>query len=74
MVVGDNKPYSGNDPPGYGLDVYGADAGRPHVTIEIRQDLIDTHHGADEWARIVAGALRGILADDGLYHIERFAP
>lgn len=44
------------------------------MTIEIRQDLIDTHHGADEWARIVAGALRGILADGGLYRNERFAP
>lgn len=74
VVVGDNKPYSGNDPPGYGLNVYGSDAGRPHVTIEIRQDLIDTHHGADEWARVVAAALRGILADDGLYRVERFAP
>lgn len=74
VVVGDNEPYSGNDPPGYGLDVYGAAAGRPHVTIEIRQDLIDTHHGADEWSRIVAGALRGILADDGVYKIERFTP
>ncbi len=74
LVVGDNKPYSGDDPPGYGLDVYGTAAGRPHVTIEIRQDLIDTQSGADEWAEIVAAALRGLLADDRLYRVERFAP
>ena len=72
VVVGDNKPYTGSDPPGYGLSVYGSKAGRPHVTIEIRQDLIDTHHGADEWARLVAAALREVLADDALYRIERF--
>ncbi len=74
LVVGDNKPYSGNDPPGYGLNVYGSGAGRPHVTVEIRQDLIDTHHGAEEWARIVASALHDILADDDLYRIERHEP
>lgn len=74
VVVGDNQPYSGNDPPGYGLEVYGADAGRPHVTIEIRQDLIDTARGAEKWAHVVADALRGILADDSLYRVERFSP
>ena len=74
LVVGDNEPYSADDPPGYCLDVYGADAGRAHVTIEIRQDLIDTPAGADEWAEIVAAALRGLLADDRLYRVERFAP
>ena len=72
VVVGDNKPYTGSDPPGYELNVYGSQAGRPHVTIEIRQDLIDTHHGADEWARLVASALQGVLADDTLYRVERF--
>ena len=71
VVVGDNKPYSGSEPPGYGLSVYGSEAGRPHVTIEIRQDLIDTHRGAGEWAHIVAAALRGVLAGEGLYRIER---
>jgi predicted N-formylglutamate amidohydrolase len=74
VVVGDNKPYSGSEPPGYGLNVYGSEAGRPHVTIEVRQDLIDTHHGADEWAHIVAAALGVVLADDGLYRVERFDP
>jgi predicted N-formylglutamate amidohydrolase len=38
-------------------------AGLPHVTLEIRQDLIDTRRGARKWARIVAAALGPLLAD-----------
>jgi predicted N-formylglutamate amidohydrolase len=35
----------------------------PHVTFEVRQDLIETRSGAENWAARLAEALRGPLAD-----------
>jgi predicted N-formylglutamate amidohydrolase len=63
VVVGDNQPYSERDRHGFTLRHHAGEAGLAHVLIEIRQDLIDTHHGAERWARLLAGALRPILAD-----------
>ncbi len=74
VVVGDNKPYSGINPPAYSFWVHGAEPGRPHVTIEIRQDLIDTHHGAAEWAGIVGPALRTVVAGSGVFEDAEVQP
>ena len=62
IVVGDNEPYSGHSNVGYTMARHGADAGLPHVLIEIRQDLIDTHHGASAWAGRLANVLKDIVA------------
>ena len=66
LVVGENEPYSGSNPPGYALHTHAADNGLPIAVLEIRQDLIDTDQGADRWARILAAALRPVLADYGI--------
>ncbi|HJM49654.1 MAG TPA: N-formylglutamate amidohydrolase [Alphaproteobacteria bacterium] len=58
VQVGDNLPYSGFDPAGYGIHVHGAAERIPHVIVELRQDLIDTHHGAEAWAGRLAAAIR----------------
>ena len=58
VQVGDNLPYSGFDPAGYAIHVHGAALGIPHVVVELRQDLIDTHHGAEAWAGRLAAAIR----------------
>ena len=71
LCVGDNEPYTGRDHHGYSIYVHGHDLGLAHALIELRQDLIDTHHGAEEWARRLAGVLAEILADDGLYREQR---
>ena len=42
------------------------------MLIEVRQDLIDTHHGAAEWAERIGNALVDVLADDGLYRLEHY--
>jgi len=60
LRVGDNQPYSGRSPLGYSIPRHGRD--RPQVMIELRQDLIDTHHGADAWAGILAAALAPLAA------------
>jgi predicted N-formylglutamate amidohydrolase len=72
ITVGDNEPYTGRNEHGYSIYAHGHDLGIPHVLIEVRQDLIDTHHGAAAWADRLGGALADVLADDGLYKIERF--
>jgi len=65
LCVGDNKPYDGRAGRGYGVTVHGEREGLAHVLLEIRQDLIDTHHGAEAWAARLAAIFDEILADPG---------
>lgn len=60
--VGDNEPYSGRHPAGYTMDAHAERQGRPHVSIEVRQDLLEDPAGAGEWAALLAAALRPILS------------
>lgn len=66
IAVGDNQPYSGRDVQGYTLRRHAEAHGLPNVLIEVRQDLIDTHHGAAEWTAILGDALVPVLAGLGL--------
>ena len=63
LCIGDNQPYSGRDQFGYTIETHALPAGLPNVLIEVRQDLIDTHHGVEHWAGILAPSLADILAD-----------
>ena len=72
LVVGDNQPYSAREPVGFTQRHHGYDRGRPHVAIELRQDLIGEEPGAAQWAERLARVLRPILAAPGLY--EATAP
>jgi predicted N-formylglutamate amidohydrolase len=67
LQVGDNEPYSGRYPVGYSIPFHAARPGFPHVTFEVRQDLIETPAGAAEWAARLHEALAAPLADRGLY-------
>ena len=67
--IGDNEPYSGRHPADYTVDHHAEAAGLPHVSIEIRQDLVNTEEGAERWATILHDALRDILADPKLYRV-----
>ena len=67
--IGDNEPYSGKHPADYTIDHHAEAAGLPHVSIEIRQDLVNTEEGAEHWATILDDALRDILADPDLYQV-----
>lgn len=60
LLVGDNEPYSGRGP-AYTTETHAAAHGRPHVTFEIRQDLIADGPGARKWGRLVADVLRPLL-------------
>jgi predicted N-formylglutamate amidohydrolase len=67
LVVGDNQPYSAREGFGHTLETHGDGNGFANALIEFRQDLIDTHHGAEEWAERLAHALQDILVDEALY-------
>lgn len=61
LCVGENEPYrlDHND---YGIPVHGEERGILHVLIEIRQDLIASKGGQNEWASRLARDLRKSLA------------
>jgi len=63
LSVGDNEPYDGRHGRGYGMMVHGEELGLPFALIEMRQDLIDTHHGAEAWANRLAPILGQIFAE-----------
>ena len=67
ICVGDNEPYSGMSPYGYTIETQAVPKGFPNVLLEIRQDLIDTHHGAEEWAGLLGAALQHVLSDRDLF-------
>ena len=66
LVVGDNQPYSGRTM-NYSLDIHAGAAGLPHVSFELRQDLLTGAADAERWADLLADVLAPSLADPGLY-------
>jgi predicted N-formylglutamate amidohydrolase len=70
LHIGDNEPYSGRFPVGYSIPFHAARPRLPHVTFEIRQDLIDTRASAEAWAERLAGVLRDPLSDRKLYALN----
>ena len=67
ICIGDNEPYSGRHPHDFTIDFHAEAAGLPHIGFEVRQDLVCSRDGAHRWAGILAGALKGVLADELLY-------
>ena len=60
LCVGDNEPYSGRNG-GFSVEYHAGDAGLPHVSIEVRQDLVTSPPDAERWAVRLAGALTEAL-------------
>lgn len=72
LVVGDNEPYTGRLK-GDTMYRHGTQRGLPHAIVEIRQDLIDTHAGAQEWAARLARIVRHIAEmSPGINAVEYF--
>jgi predicted N-formylglutamate amidohydrolase len=67
LKVGDNEPYSGRYPVAYTIPFHALRTGLPHVTFEVRQDLIATRATAVAWAEQLAEVLREPLSDRKLY-------
>jgi predicted N-formylglutamate amidohydrolase len=60
LVVGDNEPYTGRSL-FHTMQVHGAAHGFPQVTIEIRQDELESIEGLARWADILEDELQRIL-------------
>jgi len=58
LCVGDNEPYYMTSDKDYAVPVHGHHRELPHVELEIRQDLIETAAGQEDWAVFLAGILR----------------
>jgi len=69
--VGDNQPYSGRDL-FFTMNRHGHDHGAPHVTIEIRQDEVDSPEGVDLWADILTDDLTKIAQDEQLRTFKKY--
>jgi predicted N-formylglutamate amidohydrolase len=68
LVVGDNEPYFLTEHKDYAVPVHGHRRGLLHVELEIRQDLVTTEEGQQEWAERLADVLReglGRLRESG---------
>lgn len=61
LVVGDNEPYAVSDETDYTLLVHGEQRGIPHVELELRQDLIASERGQEEWAERLAVLLQNVV-------------
>ena len=57
LVVGENQPYYLTDEKDYSVPVHGERRGIPHAELEVRQDLIASESGQEEWARRIARVL-----------------
>ncbi len=61
ICVGDNAPYTGHLP-GDAMDRHGVKAGRLHVLVEVRNDLIETPEQQVSWGLRLAGLLEDAAA------------
>ncbi|MFV0385743.1 N-formylglutamate amidohydrolase [Paracoccus sp. (in: a-proteobacteria)] len=63
-ITGENQPYGGHLD-GDSIDRHALRHGRPNLLIEIRNDLIATPEGQQDWAARLAPVLTGVLAAAG---------
>ena len=61
LTVGHNVPYAVSDVTDYTIPVHGERRAIPHVMFEVRQDLIETEQGQDEWADRLSSLLQNAL-------------
>jgi predicted N-formylglutamate amidohydrolase len=71
LCIGDNEPYDGALK-GDTMHEEGTKAGRAHVLIEIRQDLIESERGQLEWAQRLAPMLSQINAEPDMHIFRQF--
>ena len=65
FLVGDNEPYQLSDESDYTVPVHAERRGLAYVELEIRQDLIASAEGQQEWAARLARLLPQALAEAG---------
>jgi len=63
LLIGDNEPYTGQLK-GDCMHTHGTRRGLAHALLEIRQDLISTPRGQEEWAKRVGAILHDLLTNE----------
>jgi predicted N-formylglutamate amidohydrolase len=63
LEVGDNEPYAVSDASDHTVVVHGEQRRIPHVELEVRQDLLATAAGQQEWAERLAAVLDTSLVE-----------
>lgn len=58
LTLGYNEPYTVDDESDYTIPVHGEQRGIPHALVEVRNDEIGHDTGLDQWADLLADALR----------------
>jgi predicted N-formylglutamate amidohydrolase len=71
VIVGNNEPYSGRHPHDFTVHYHGEKRGLPHVSIEIRQNLLRDTGSRRRWAATLADCIRPILQDGDLYRYNQ---
>jgi predicted N-formylglutamate amidohydrolase len=71
LVVGDNEPYIGSLV-GDTMNRHGTGAGIAHALVEVRQDLITSPDGVEEWADRLAAIMEQLVTLDGLHELVKF--
>ena len=74
LTIGDNEPYAIIGPSDYSIPVHGQGRGLPHIEFEVRQDLIGTRDGAEDWAETLAAVLNRVHAELSPLAIEHRVP
>jgi predicted N-formylglutamate amidohydrolase len=69
LIIADNQPYFVSDETDYTIPHHGEARGVPHVEIEIRQDLLLTAAGQQEWAARITRVLRD--AEHAFHGVDR---
>ncbi|MGB8273828.1 MAG: N-formylglutamate amidohydrolase [Alphaproteobacteria bacterium] len=72
LDVGDNLPYSGRDHYAFTVDHHAAASGLPHLSMEIRNDLVASEAGAEKFARLIGDVIEEIVSDPTLFREEIF--
>ncbi|MDF1749169.1 MAG: N-formylglutamate amidohydrolase [Alphaproteobacteria bacterium] len=67
LTIGDNKPYSGLNPYGFTVETHALPQGRPNVLFEVRQDIIASPAGQQEFGELIATVLEEVLGDPSLF-------
>lgn len=67
LVVGDNQPYSGKHPADYTIDHHGEERRLPCVSIEVRQDLLNTPEGVMSWVNRLGPFFQNLEKNATLY-------
>lgn len=71
LTVGDNQPYSAREI-NYTLDTHAGAAGLPHISFEIRQDVLADDAACKRWGDLLADVLVPVLAQPALRRVQVF--